>query len=229
MYVEREDVERRFGAFDLGDGDRSVHRHDRRSRDLLKLLVEERDLAPVAGLAKVEVGGRGPDDVRTAAAEGEGALEPMATLLELLSIPKRTVLTVEEDEFAAPEARRAAGMLSSISASRPCASASSGMSSTSARPRRIASADKSTRPPPAPVEDQVDHREHGVEPLGQQVVGHGEGDAGVADLVLGAGQALAHRLERDEEGARDASVESPPKVRRVRPTWASSASAGGSR
>jgi hypothetical protein len=31
----------------------------------------------------------------------------------------------------------------------------------------------------------------------------GERDAGVADLVLGARQALAHRLERDEEGAGD--------------------------
>ena len=57
---------------------------------------------------------------------------------------------------------------------------------------------------PAFVEDQVDDGEHGVEPLGQQVVGRdGERDAGVADLVLGACQALAHRLERDEEGACD--------------------------
>ena len=57
---------------------------------------------------------------------------------------------------------------------------------------------------PALVEDQVDDREHRVEPLGQQVVGRdGKRDAGVADLVLGAGQALAHRLERDEERARD--------------------------
>ena len=31
----------------------------------------------------------------------------------------------------------------------------------------------------------------------------GKRDAGVADLVLGAGQALAHRLERDQESAGD--------------------------
>src|SRR5262249_39951962 len=49
-----------------------------------------------------------------------------------------------------------------------------------------------------------DNREHRVQSLRQQVVRrYGKRDPGVADLVLRAGQALAHRLERDEEGTRD--------------------------
>jgi len=50
------------------------------------------------------------------------------------------------------------------------------------------------------VEDQVDDREDGGQPAGGR---HRERDGGVADLVLGAGQPLAHRLGRDEEGPGD--------------------------
>ena len=57
---------------------------------------------------------------------------------------------------------------------------------------------------PAFVEDQVHDGEDGSEPVGELVIGrHGEGDARVANLVLGPGQPLAHRLERDEEGECD--------------------------
>src|SRR5450755_5017667 len=57
---------------------------------------------------------------------------------------------------------------------------------------------------PAFVEDQIDDREHGIEPLGQPMAGRdGERYARVSDLMFGAGQALAHGLEGDEEGACD--------------------------
>jgi hypothetical protein len=54
------------------------------------------------------------------------------------------------------------------------------------------------------VEDQVDDRKHGRQPVGQQVRrGHAERDPGCLDLPLCADEALRHRLVRDEEGARD--------------------------
>ena len=44
------------------------------------------------------------------------------------------------------------------------------------------------------AEQQVDHAEHAAEPLRQQVTGrHPVGNAGIADLLLGAHQALGHR------------------------------------
>ena len=56
----------------------------------------------------------------------------------------------------------------------------------------------------AGVEDQVDHREHGREPLRQRLLpGHGERDPGAADLRLGPRQPPLHRLGRDEERRRD--------------------------
>ena len=54
------------------------------------------------------------------------------------------------------------------------------------------------------VEDEIDHRQHGVEALGHVLrLGHGVGNAGVADLALGADQALRHRRRRHQKGARD--------------------------
>jgi hypothetical protein len=54
------------------------------------------------------------------------------------------------------------------------------------------------------VEDQVDDRQHGAEPVGQQVVGrHPEGDPGGPDLALGPHQPLGHRRLGHQEGARD--------------------------
>jgi hypothetical protein len=54
------------------------------------------------------------------------------------------------------------------------------------------------------AEDEVEHGEHEGEPLGQLVVGRDpEGDPGVADLALGAHQALRHRRLGDQERAGD--------------------------
>ena len=54
------------------------------------------------------------------------------------------------------------------------------------------------------VVDQVGDGQHGAQPVGQlSVIGHAVGDVGVADLALGAHEALGHRRLRHQEGAGD--------------------------
>ena len=107
---------------------------------------------------------------------------------------------------SSPSRKRAArrASCSSISASRPCASGSSGISSASARPRRIASACERPVTAVALVEDEVDDRQHGGEAVREQVLGwDAERNAGRLDLALGAHEPLRHRRLGDEERARD--------------------------
>jgi hypothetical protein len=63
------------------------------------------------------------------------------------------------------------------------------------------------------VEDQVDHGEHGGEPVGQQVVGrHPKRDPCGLDLALGPHQPLGHRRFGDQECASDlAGCQSPER------------------
>ncbi len=104
-----------------------------------------------------------------------------------------------------------------MSARRPSASGSSGMSSVSVRVSRIASAQRFWRIRSAPddrgvalVEQEVEHREDGRRPLGQQVRGRDPvGDAGVADLLLRPHEPLGHRRLGDEEGAGDLGRREP--------------------
>ena len=59
------------------------------------------------------------------------------------------------------------------------------------------------RPVPL-VEDEVDDRVNGLEPVGQEVVGrHTDRDTGLPDLLLRADEALRHRRLGDEERTRD--------------------------
>ena len=54
------------------------------------------------------------------------------------------------------------------------------------------------------VEDEVEHREHGPQPLREQVVGRdAKGNAGVADLFLRPHEPLGDRRLGDEERVRD--------------------------
>ena len=101
-------------------------------------------------MLEVEVGDRCLDDVRPALVQRKRTFELLAALVDLVLIPESAVLIVEQDELAAQEPGRAARVVDSMSASRACASASSGISSTTERPSRIAYADRSTRPPPQP-------------------------------------------------------------------------------
>ena len=90
-------------------------------------------------------------------------------------------------------------------------SGSSGISSASSRPRRMASAQRSSRTRRvagaggvALVEDQVDDGQHGPEPVGQVgLVRDPVGDPGVADLALGPDQPLGHGRLGHQEGAGD--------------------------
>jgi hypothetical protein len=60
------------------------------------------------------------------------------------------------------------------------------------------------RPDVALVEDEVEHGEDRIQPLGQEVLRRdAEGDASVADLALRADEALAHGGFRYEEGTGD--------------------------
>ena len=134
VVVEVEAVEhgeRGFGSFEFCDGDRAVHGHDRRAGDLFEPLVEERDLFPVAWVVEVEIGDCCLDRVGAAPMEREGAGEEVAAFLDLARVPEGLILVVEQDELAVGRKRAARrAWLISISASRACASASSGISST---------------------------------------------------------------------------------------------------
>ena len=95
----------------------------------------------------------------------------------------------------------------------PCTSGSSGISSASARaePERLVG--QLAAPAVALVEDQVDDREHGREPVGQQVLGrHAERDPGRRDLRF----ARTRRCAIVASGTRNAraisSVVRPPSV-----------------
>ena len=128
--------------------DRPVQLDDRRAGQARELAVQRCDLQPVARLFGVERRDRRLDDVRPAPARRRArarappsrprsAVDPRATG------PGRRGRSARR---AANRASRRASC-SSISASRPRASGSSGISSVSARPSRIASAARSTRPP----------------------------------------------------------------------------------
>ena len=77
------------------------------------------------------------------------------------------------------------------------------------------------------VEDQVDDCEHRGEAVGEQMSRrHAKRDPGGPDLALRADEPLGHGRLGNEEGAGDLLRRSPPSVRSVSATWASSASAG---
>ena len=77
------------------------------------------------------------------------------------------------------------------------------------------------------VEDEVDHREHRCEALGQRVVGRdAEGDPRLPDLGLGPGSRRFIVSAATRNASAISSVVRPPRARKVRATRASVASAG---
>ena len=97
------------------------------------------------------------------------------------------------------------------------------MSSTStpAQPDRLGAQVVAGEGGRAGGEHQVDHRQHGPEPVGQVgVAGHPVGDAGVADLALGAHQPLRHRRLGHQERVGDLlggqPAEQPERERHLR-------------
>jgi hypothetical protein len=146
-------------------------------------------------------------DVGAAAAQGQGTVEHRPPVGDLRRVPQRAILIGEQDEVPAAKPRAAAGveqqhhrqqavdlrLVGHQLCERPSEPDRLGRQLAAGGWRRISL-----------VEDQVDDREHGGEPIGQQVVGrHPERDPGGLDLALGPHQPLSHGRLADQEGARD--------------------------
>ena len=137
-------------------------------------------------------------------AEGHRPIERGPAPLDLLVIPERSILIGQQDQLALREPRLAPRVVRQHQREQPVhlrlVRHQLGQRAVDADRLRgeVAAA------PVALVEDQIDHRQHRGEPVGQEVGrGYAERDPGGLDLVLRADQPLRHRLLRDEEGAGD--------------------------
>ncbi len=205
-------------AVDLGDRDRPVQRDHRGRGQREQVVVEGDDLAPVGRRARcARPGSRpGPGTGRAGrgagtAGRGPGPPRPgrrptgsRSCSASGTSVPSGAVRAGRRDST------------SSMSPSSPSTSGSSGISSASRRPSRIPSAHSrrgpARRPPSrcAPGEDQIEHREHGRQPVGQVgLVRDAVRDARLADLVLGADHPLRDRRFGHEEQAGDLGGRQP--------------------
>ena len=218
MYSRRVDkTERRFGALDHRDRRGAVQRHDRRGLHALEEIVESEDLRPVrvfrARRLTVQRRDRGLQREGTGAA-AQSLLDERQGFGDLRVIPPATVLLFEHGELTGvvesrissrivqqhqcEECRRLRGplgrhQLSHESREPDRLGAEIGPHQLLAARRRVAL-----------VEDQVDHRQHRLEPA-RHVAGvrHGVRNARVADLRLRAYEPLRHRGRRHQERARD--------------------------
>ena len=182
----------------------------------MELVVEGDDLRPVGGSrgggVGVDGGDGGLDLERAGLVAAQAGPHQRVALGDELAVPRERSWSARrtiEPSGATRAGRRAS--VSSMSASRPTASGSSGISSTSTRPRRIASAERSTRTRlvagcrgVALGEDQGDGGEHRVQAVGQ-LGGAGDAVGGVvvAELALGPHDALGHGRLGDQEGPGD--------------------------
>ena len=101
------------GPVELGHGDGPVQLDDRGAGLADQRVVERGDLLPVAGLLEVQVGDGRLDGVRPGAPAGQRSLQQAPALADLLLVPQRAVLLVEQDDLAVAQpgrlgARRAA-------------------------------------------------------------------------------------------------------------------------
>ena len=192
------------GPLRLGDRDGPVQLDDRRAGEAGELAVERGDLGPVARLVGVQGRDRRLHDVGAAAAQGEGPVEHRPPLGDLAGVPERAVLVGEQHQLAVAEARLAAGVVQQHHRQQAVHLGLVGhqLGERPPEPERLGR--QLAAAAVALVEDQVDDREHGGEPIGQQVVGrHPERDPGGLDLALGPHQPLRHRRLGDQEGAGD--------------------------
>ena len=217
-----------LGTLRLGDRDGPVQLDDRRVGEAGELAVEHGDVGPVARLVGVQGRDRRLHHVRAAPAEGEGAVERRPAVGDLLRVPERAILIGEQHQVAVAKPRLAAGVVQQHHRQQTVRLRLVGhqLDERAAEPQRLRR--EVAAAAVALVEDQVDDREHGREPIGQQMVGrHPERDAGGLDLALRPHQPLRHRRLSGTRKARAiSSVVRPPSVRSVRATCASMASAG---
>ena len=131
--------------------------------------------------------------------------QKLSALADLLLVPQRTILVVEEHDLAVAQPGGSARVVQQHQGQQREHLALVGHElgeCSSELDRFCGEVDAAASP--ALVEHEVDHGEDRRQPVRELVVGrYGERDAGVADLVLRPRQSLAHRLERDEEGERD--------------------------
>jgi hypothetical protein len=123
---------------------------------------------------------------------------------DLAGVPERAVLVGEQDEVAVLEARFASGVVQEHhrEQSVDLGLVRHQLGERPPEPEGLGRQVNATSI--ALVEDEVDDREHGREPIGQQVVGrHPEGDPGRLDLPLRPHEPLRHGRLGDEKGARD--------------------------
>ena len=166
--------QRRLGRAGLRHGDGAVELDHRRAGDAGQLAVERRDLGPVDVRLGLQRGDRRLQDVDPPAAAGASAIARSRAARPCSIRPaSHSERSWSASSTSSSSAKRAARRESwhSISASSPWASGSSGMRTVSRRPRRIASSASSRRSAVALVEDQVDHRQHRRQAVGEQVVG----------------------------------------------------------
>ena len=130
--------------------DRAVQPHHRAVEDDEQQCVEGGDLRPVGvlrcrGLA-VKPGDRGLQQVRPGRTAAQAVIEQYGRLVDLRAVPGSAVLGLQRDQLPPGPIRAARrASLDSISANSPVASGSSGISVTSSRVSRIASAERSVR------------------------------------------------------------------------------------
>ena len=100
-----QELESLFASLRHGHGDGVVERHHRRGQQAHQGLVEGHDLRPIGLLGALRLrvhGGDGCLDLVAArAAHGQGFLEDLPSFLDRLSIPLRTILVFQEDDFPA--------------------------------------------------------------------------------------------------------------------------------
>ena len=195
-----------------------------------QLAVQRGELRPVRRLLHVQRRDRRLQDVARPRPPSASARSSAARPAAILAA-SHSERSWSRSSTSAPlgEARRRAARRSRASArAAPCTSGSSGISSASARPSRMASAASASAAAVALVEDQVDDRQHRGEAVRAAGAPGGTRKGMPAARILCF--ARTSRLAIVASGTRNAraisSVPSPPSVRRVSATWASSASAG---
>ena len=187
--------------------------------------IQPRDLRPVgcvgAGGAGVKRADRGLELVGADLAHVKGFLYQRQPFLNRPLIPLPTILLAEHDQLAGrTNAGRAPRMVQQHQAKQAQhlgvvagwhvgarladepfqhAAQADGLGAQLVANQRFASAGRV-----ALGEDQVDHRQHGVEPFGQQMRRrHGVGNARISDLALGAHQPLGHGWRGHQKRRRD--------------------------
>ena len=163
------------------------------------------------------------EQVLAARRQRERTLERAMSGGDLVSVPQRAVLLVEQDERSVAHARVAPRVLEEQERVEAVCLRLVGheQHEHGGEANRLVAQLASHRRAVAGVEDEVDDAEHRDQPVGKDVVArHAERDAGVADLALRAHEPLRHRRFGHEERARDLvrleSAERPQRERDLR-------------